>query len=259
MGDRWVKLYEKIEDSSIYHDSELVHLWVHLMIKASKFGNKFPWNGGEMELKPGQLLTGRKKLHDQTGISESKIQRSLKRFEKCHMIEQQTTNKNRIITVLNWDKYQSSEQQMNSQRTGNEQVTNNERTGNEHNQERKKDKKEESKNKEYSEDSKEFRMSLFLFNEIRKRKPDYKKPDFQKWSIQSDYILRIDRRDMHEVKKVVEWCQTDEFWQDNILSIAKLRKQYDKLVLKMNKNGPGNGQSNKMQEMTPEQLNDTSD
>ncbi len=143
MGDRWVKLYEKIEDSSIYHDSELVHLWIHLMIKASKFGNRFPWNGGEIKLNPGQLLTGRKKLHDQTGISESKIQRALKRFEKCHMIEQQTTNKNRIITVLNWDKYQSSEQQTNSKRTSNEQVTNNERTGNEHNQERKKERKKE--------------------------------------------------------------------------------------------------------------------
>ena len=34
---------------------------------------------------------------------------------------------------------------------------------------------------------------------------------------------------------MIEWCQTDEFWQDNILSTAKLRKQYDQLVLKMNK------------------------
>ena len=143
MGERWVKLYEKIEDSSIYKDSELVHLWVHLIIKASKFGNTFPWNDGEIKLKPGQLITGRKKLHDQTGISESKIQRALKRFEKCHMIEQQTTNKYRLISIVNWHLYQTTEQQTNSKRTGNEQVTNNERTGNEHNQEGKKDRKEE--------------------------------------------------------------------------------------------------------------------
>ena len=60
-------------------------------------------------------------------------------------------------------------------------------------------------------------------------------PNLQKWSEQSDYILRIDKRDPHEVKKVVEWCQKDEFWQDNVLSTAKLRKQYDKLVLQMRK------------------------
>jgi DNA-binding transcriptional MocR family regulator len=143
MGERWVKLYEKIEDSSIYKDSELVHLWVHLIIKASKFGNTFPWNDGEIKLRPGQLITGRKKLHNQTGISESKIQRALKRFEKCHMIEQQTTNKYRLITIVNWHMYQTSEQQMDSNRTGNEQVTNNERTSNEHNQESIESKKEE--------------------------------------------------------------------------------------------------------------------
>jgi hypothetical protein len=101
------------------------------------------------------------------------------------------------------------------------------------------EKEEENK---YTENSKEFRLSLFLFNKIRERKPDYKMPNLQKWSIQSDYILRIDKRDPVEIKKVIEWTQKDEFWQDNILSTAKLRKQYDKLVLKMNK---ANNQENK--------------
>jgi len=142
MADRWIKLYEKLEHSSIYHDSELVHLWVHLLVKAQKFKKTFPWNDGEIELMPGQLLTGRKRLTLETGISESKIQRALKRFIRCGMIEQQTTNKYRIITILNWDTYQNSEQQTNSKRTGNEQVTNKERTGNEHIQERKKERKE---------------------------------------------------------------------------------------------------------------------
>jgi hypothetical protein len=90
----------------------------------------------------------------------------------------------------------------------------------------------------YSEDSKEFRLSLFLLNNIRKRKPDFKIPNLQKWAVQSDYILRIDKRDIEEVKNVIAWIQKDEFWQDNILSTAKLRKQYDKLVLKMNKVKP---------------------
>ena len=146
MSDRWIKLYEKIEHSSFYYDSELVHLWVHLLIKAQKFKKTFPWNDGEMVLKPGQLLTGRKRLHNETGISESKIQRALKRFQNCHMIEQQTSNKHRVITILKWEDYQEREQQTNSKRTGNEQVTNNERTGNEHIQERKKERKEKGDN-----------------------------------------------------------------------------------------------------------------
>jgi DNA-binding transcriptional regulator YhcF (GntR family) len=82
------------------------------------------WNGVETELNPGQLITGRKKLSEQTGIAESKIQRALKTFEKCHMIEQQTTTKNRLITVLNWDLYQTCEQQTNNKRTTSEQQLN---------------------------------------------------------------------------------------------------------------------------------------
>jgi DNA-binding transcriptional MocR family regulator len=82
------------------------------------------WNGKEITLNPGQLITGRKKLHEQTGISESKIQRALKKFEKCHMIEQQTTTKNRLITILNWHKYQEGEQQTNNKRTTTEQQLN---------------------------------------------------------------------------------------------------------------------------------------
>ena len=46
---------------------------------------------------------------------ESKVKRILKSFENEHQIEQQTANKNRLITVVNWDKYQSSEQQFEQQ------------------------------------------------------------------------------------------------------------------------------------------------
>ena len=48
-------------------------------------------------------------------------------------------------------------------------------------------------------------------------------------------ILRLDNRTPEQVADVIDWCQHDEFWQDNILSPAKLRKQLDKLELCMSK------------------------
>jgi hypothetical protein len=124
MAERWVKLYEKIENSAIYQDSEMVHLWLHLLIKATKFEYKVDWGGKEIVLKPGQLITGRKKLSSVLKIHESKIQRFLKRFEKWHMIEQRTNRQSRIITILNWDQYQSNEQRSNNDRTTSEQRLN---------------------------------------------------------------------------------------------------------------------------------------
>ena len=79
-------------------------------------------------LKPGQLITGRKKLSQQTGIHESTIQRALKCFENEQMIEQQNLGKYRLITIKNWDIFQATQ-------TGEqdiEQPVNNKRTSPEH-------------------------------------------------------------------------------------------------------------------------------
>ncbi|KRM94839.1 hypothetical protein FC24_GL002156 [Loigolactobacillus rennini DSM 20253] len=37
---------------------------------------------------------------------------------------------------------------------------------------------------------------------------------------------------------MIDWCQADPFWLTNILSPAKLRKQYDRLKIKMDQETP---------------------
>lgn len=81
-------------------------------------------------------------------------------------------------------------------------------------------------------------ISELLLNAILKRKPDFKKPDIEKWTDEIDLMIRIDKRNPEEIKKVIIWCQKDTFWQNNILSTSKLRKQFDQLSLKMNSKPP---------------------
>ena len=87
----------------------------------------------------------------------------------------------------------------------------------------------------YSQNSTEFRLAELLLTKILDRNPNFKKPDLQKWAVHIDRMIRLDKREPPEIAKVIEWCQQDDFWQDNILSTQKLRKQYDQLVMKMNK------------------------
>ena len=75
--------------------------------------------GERRTLKPGQLITGRKQIAQHFKIDESKVQRILKKLESEHQIEQQTSNKNRLITVCNWATYQQSEQQNEQQLNNN--------------------------------------------------------------------------------------------------------------------------------------------
>ena len=130
MHDGYIKLYRTLRSQPWYNDSEAVHLFVHLLIKASHTGRQVLLNGKPFELQPGQLVTGRKALMLETGIHESKVQRLLKTFENCSQIEQQTNSKNRVITMLSWAKFQAGEQQTNSQRTATEQPANSQRTHN---------------------------------------------------------------------------------------------------------------------------------
>lgn len=84
----------------------------------------------------------------------------------------------------------------------------------------------------FSDDSIEYRLSKFLLSHIRKNNPNAKEPNLQKWSKQFDFILRLDRRSLDEIKEIIKWChQEDNFWSTNILSPKSLRKQYDKLVM----------------------------
>lgn len=52
-----------------------------------------------------------------------------------------------------------------------------------------------------------------------------------KWLSDMDKLNRIDERSWEQITRAIEWCQADEFWRGNIMSPAKLRKQYDQLRL----------------------------
>lgn len=62
-----------------------------------------------------------------------------------------------------------------------------------------------------------------------------KKAKAKKWEEDMRRIRVIDRRPAREIKAVIDFALQHDFWQKNILSPDKLRKQYDRLKLEMNK------------------------
>jgi hypothetical protein len=78
-----------------------------------------------------------------------------------------------------------------------------------------------------------LRLATLLWDLIQQRKPDYKKPNIDDWAKDIGLMIRRDSRKPDQIAAVIRWCQSDSFWQNNILSPSKLRKQFDQLVLKM--------------------------
>lgn len=69
---------------------------------------------------------------------------------------------------------------------------------------------------------------------MKENNPKCKEPNFQKWACNIDSMIRIDKRDVVDIRKIINFSQHDNFWKSNILSTAKLREKFDQLILKVN-------------------------
>lgn len=58
-------------------------------------------------------------------------------------------------------------------------------------------------------------------------------PESRRWLDAARLLLDQDHRTVEEVERVIDWCQADEFWRSNILSMPKLREKFTQLSLKM--------------------------
>lgn len=130
----WLKLHRKFLESPIFKDSQAVHLWIHIMLKANHKDGQFLIGNTMIDIKRGQLLTGRKALSKETGINESKIRRLLKLYEIDSKVTIKKTTKYSIISITNYGLYQNSDQQVTSDRpASDQQVTTNKNVNNEDN------------------------------------------------------------------------------------------------------------------------------
>ena len=111
-----------LDNPTVCKDADHLAVWMYLLLNAAFKPTDVMFRGERTTLKAGQLTTGRRKIAEKFGISESKVQRILKRFETEHQIEQRTDRQCRLITIVSWEEYQPSEQQV-EQRVNNERTT----------------------------------------------------------------------------------------------------------------------------------------
>ena len=124
----WVKLHRKLIQWEWYQESNMVHLFIHLLLSANhKDGN---WKG--IDLVRGQLVSGRNKLSEQTGISSQSIRTCLNRLISTSEITIKPTNKYSIITICNYEDYQINNNDTNqpANQPANQQLTINQPTTN---------------------------------------------------------------------------------------------------------------------------------
>ncbi|ALG27031.1 replication protein [Lactiplantibacillus plantarum] len=92
----------------------------------------------------------------------------------------------------------------------------------------------------YDPSSQPYKIASHLLTRIKQRQPDFKEPNLQKWANDIRLAHERDHRDYEKLDWLVDWSQDNSFWQANILSAGKLRKQYDTLIGQAERDRPTN-------------------
>lgn len=109
----WVKLYRELKSKSIWQLSspEQKVVLITILLLANHEENKWEWKGEQFVCKPGQLITSLNSLVRECGdgVSMQNVRTALDRFEKLGFLTNVSTKTGRLITVLNWEKYQGKD------------------------------------------------------------------------------------------------------------------------------------------------------
>lgn len=109
----WVKLYRELKSKSIWQLSspEQKVVLITILLLANHEENKWEWKDNQYVCKPGQLITSLNSLVRECGqgVTIQNVRTALERFEKLGFLTNTSTKTGRLITIVNWEKYQGKE------------------------------------------------------------------------------------------------------------------------------------------------------
>lgn len=107
-GKGFALIHRQFMDSKLYKDSQAVHLWLHLILKANYSPAVVKTDVGEMMVGRGQLITGRPTLVSETFIPDNKVKSLLRSFESKGMLKIEAMGRKfSLITILKYDDFQA--------------------------------------------------------------------------------------------------------------------------------------------------------
>ena len=142
----WIKLHREMLDKPIWKTStpEQKVILITLLEMANHATVEWEWRGEKFTCREGQLVTSLDSIAEKAGkgISVQNVRSALKRFEKYEFLTNESTNRGRLITIVNWGVYQREEEKPTDAPTGDQQATNRPLTTNKKEKNVKKEKKE---------------------------------------------------------------------------------------------------------------------
>ena len=108
----WISLHRKLEDNPIFQNEKALKIWIWCLLRANHTETDILLGRNLIHLKVGQFIFGSDVACEQLHMSKSTIHFWLHYLKVERYIERKTTNKYSIITILNYEKYQTVERQV---------------------------------------------------------------------------------------------------------------------------------------------------
>ncbi|RXS54134.1 replication protein, partial [Lacticaseibacillus casei] len=185
----WIKVYRKIRQSFVWTDANQLKLWLLILMKANHAPSKFLFNGQEVSVTSGELVTGAHALAFEMNdgvrrdnqVSWRQVWRWVKKFENSGMLTIKSNTKYSVISISKWCDYQDNDNQVSIKR----QSIVNQVSTNKKEEKEKKEKKEDSQHsrkREYADGSPEMIEAVYLWEKIKGNNPEHRKPNLQSWA-----------------------------------------------------------------------------
>ena len=115
MPDGWVKLYRALLEWPWFRVPAVAHLWVWCLLKSTHVERTGVVGQVRVDLKPGEFIFGRNKAAEETGLSVQQVRTAMMilRRENCLNLTSKSTNHFSVVSLLNWEVYQSRENEVN--------------------------------------------------------------------------------------------------------------------------------------------------
>lgn len=242
----WICLHRDILEKPIWTTSttEQKVVLMTLLLMANHEEKEWEFKGEKYKVKPGQFITSIGSIVEKCGknVTTQNVRTALKRFEKYEFLTIESTSKNSLITLVNWEVYQgyepiankpSNKRLTNDQQTPNKRLTTNNNDKQLNNVTNINNSLQNYSSHKLKFDEDDLKLVDFFVSEIKKNFPDFKEQSKNSWANTFRLMVERDNRDRREICEVIRFSQEDDFWHKNILSASKLRKQFDTLKAQM--------------------------
>lgn len=269
-GKGFALIHRQFMDSRLYRDSQAVHLWLHLILKANHTDEEVNTDIGMMIVRRGQMITGRPTLVSETFIPDNKVKSLLRTFESKGMINIESKGRKfSLISIVKYDDFQSQNcptdvQQMSNANTSENAPlsdvcptdvqrlsinNNNILNTNVFNDRPRISKSSPRKAKPEAAVSSpkgdkwgtadDLKAAQWIFQLITRISPSAKTPNWSGWANDVRLMREQDNRTHSDICQMFKFANQDSFWKSNILSPAKLREKWTQLEAKRNTQGQG--------------------